>query len=111
MENKISRNGKNYTEYACIRLDGDDATDKGAAENKLTVHKSEDFAGWDAWKEVNRKGLDYEIRFSRKRNRIKFTTGNAGISIECETTVPKDKDNVYVALTGNLCVLMDIRVR
>ena len=104
-------NGKNYAEYACIRLDGDDATDMGKSENKLTVHRSEDFEGWDAFKALNRKGLDYEIRFSRKRNRITFSTENAGIFIECESIVPKENENVYAALTGNLCVIMDIRIR
>ncbi|MBP5608618.1 MAG: HD domain-containing protein [Lachnospiraceae bacterium] len=104
-------NGKNYAEYACIRLDGDDATDMGQAENKLTVHKNEEFEGWDEFKAINRRGLDYEVTFSRKKNKIYFYTENAGISIECETIVPKDKDNVYVALTGNLCAIMDIRIR
>lgn len=103
--------GKNYAEYACVRIDGDDATEDGKAENKLTVHKDEDFAGWDAWKESNKNGFDCEIGFKRKRNRITFKTDNAGIWIECVTTVPAGADNVYVALTGNLCTLMNIRVR
>ncbi len=103
--------GKNYKEFACIRMDGEDATNEGVAENKLIVHKSDDFVGWDAWKEIYKKGLDYELRFYRKKNRIIFKTENAGISIECTTTVPKGEDNVYVAFTGNLCVIMNIRIR
>ena len=107
--------GKNYVEYACIRMDGEDATNEekatSSAKNKLTVHKSDDFAGWDAFKEINKKGLDYEIDFSRIRNKITFKTENAGLSIECMTTVPKGADNVYVAISGDLCVLMDIRFR
>ncbi|MCR5685846.1 MAG: HD domain-containing protein [Lachnospiraceae bacterium] len=104
-------NGKNYTEYVCIRTDGDEATIDGKAKNKFNIHKAGDFSGWDAWKEKNKKGLDYEIVFKRRKNNITFKTENAGISIECATTVPKGADNVYVALTGNLCTLMDIRVR
>ena len=107
--------GKNYVEYACIRMDGEDATNEekatSSAKNKLIVHKSDDFAGWDAFKEINKKGLDYEIDFSRVRNKITFRTENAGLSIECTTTVPKGADNVYVAVSGDLCVLMDIRFR
>ena len=107
--------GKNYVEYACIRMDGEDATNEekatSSAKNKLTVHKSDDFAGWDAFKEINKKGLDYEIDFSRIRNKITFKTENTGLSIECTTTVPKGADNVYVAISGDLCVLMDIRYR
>ena len=83
----------------------------GKAKNKMTVRRADDFEGWDVWKEKNKKGLDYEVVFKRKRNRISFSTDNAGISIECVTTVPEGTDNVYVALTGNLCALMDIRAR
>ncbi len=103
--------GRNYQEFACIRLDGDDATYEGKAQNKLTVHKRSDFGGWDAWKEINKKGLDYEIRLSRRKNRIRMETENAGISIDCLTVVPEGTDCVYIALTGNLCALMDIRFR
>ena len=103
--------GNGYREYACIRLDGDDATDAGEGKNKLIVHKSSEFAGWDYWKEKNRKGLDYEIDFRRRKNRIRFTTENAGISLDCTTILPFDAEDVRVALTGDLCTLMDIRIR
>ena len=102
--------GKNYKEYACIRLDGDDATEVNA-QNALTVQKSEDFGGWDAWKEANRRGIDVEVSFRRRRNRITFETENAGILIKCTTTVPEGTETVYAALTGNLCTLMNIRIR
>ena len=104
-------NGKNYKEYACIRMDGDDATNEGCAKNALIVQKTADFDGWDDWKEKNRRGLDYEVQFRRKKNRISFETEKAGIVIECTTTVPEGNETVYVALYGNLCTLMNIRVR
>ena len=103
--------GKNYQEYACIRMDGDDATVNPKAKNELIIQKDEDFAGWDDWKEANKAGLYYEVDFLRKKNKITFITENAGLALECHTTVPKEADCVYVALTGNLCVLMDIRIR
>ena len=103
--------GRNYREFACIRLDGDDATNEGVAQNRLTIRKSDDFGGWDSWKEINKKGLDYEVEFSRKKNRIRFNTENGGISIDCLTIVPEGTNSVYVALTGNLCAIMDIRFR
>jgi hypothetical protein len=103
--------GNNYEEYACIRLDGEDATYNGKAEISLSVHKDEKFLGWDSWKEINLLGLDYEVDFKRKRNRVVFSTENAGISIECHVIVPKGVENVYAALTGNLCTLMNIRIR
>ncbi len=80
------------------------------AENKLRVKKEDDFEGWDKWKERNKKGINSEVIFRRNKNIIVFDTDNAGISIECQTKVPKGTNNVYVALTGNLCALMDIRI-
>ncbi|MBP5159776.1 MAG: hypothetical protein ILP10_05695, partial [Lachnospiraceae bacterium] len=102
--------GEGYAEYSCIRLDGEDVTENDKAENRLSVTKDENFAGWDAWKEQNKNGLDYLIEFKRKKNRIVFTTENAGIYVECTTTVPKETDEVYAALTGHLCTLMSIKV-
>lgn len=104
-------NGRNYAELACIRIDGDEVTENGKAVNKINIQRDEDFSGWDEWKEKNKKGFDCEVDFRRKKNRITFETENGGISIECTTTVTAGLDNVYVALTGNLCTLMDIRVR
>ncbi|MCR5279428.1 MAG: HD domain-containing protein [Lachnospiraceae bacterium] len=104
-------NGRNYSEFACIRLDGDDATNEGKADNTLSIRKNEDFAGWDSWKERNLKGLDYIVNFYRKRNCIFFDTENSGIAIECRSVVPADCDNVYVAITGNLCAISDIRIK
>ena len=103
--------GRDYSEFLCMRLDGDEATQDGKAENHITVRKTEDFAGWDAWKIMNKRGLDYLVEFRRKRNRITLSTENGGIYIECQTTVPAGVDAVYAALTGNLCALTDIRAR
>ena len=103
--------GKNYREFACIRLDGENVTQSGKGKNELIVNKSEDFAGWDYWKEKNKRGLDVEVFLRRKKNRIHIDTENVGISVECTTTVPKNTGAVYVALTGNLCALSDIRYR
>ncbi|MCR5501590.1 MAG: HD domain-containing protein [Lachnospiraceae bacterium] len=103
--------GNNYKEYACIRTDGSDCTTAGVADNRLIVHKDEDFEGWDAWKEMNKAGLDYEVTFRRKRNMIVFRTENAGIALECHSKVPEKGENILVALTGNLCAMMDIRLQ
>ncbi len=102
--------GKNYKEYACIRLDGDDVTKvpEQRTLNDLFVQRKNDFIGWDAWKQYNRKGYECEVSFRRRRNTIMFTTENAGVSIKCITPVPKEKE-VLVALTGDRCALMDIR--
>ena len=47
--------GEDYREYALIRLDGENWEAEGTAENNLTVNMSDDFKGWDEWKEANRE--------------------------------------------------------
>lgn len=101
--------GKNYRELACIRLDGEDATEGEAAENELTVTRGETFPGWDAWKQNNRKGYESEVLITRRRNKVRMSTANCGIEIKNVTTVAKGTDQIYVALTGDQCALMDIR--
>ena len=103
--------GKNYHEYACVRIDGEDATNGDKSINDLTVHREESFEGWDAWKKSNKRGLDCEVTFRRRRNRITLSTSNAGISIKCVTALPKGYGDVYAALTGEQCVITGIRVR
>ena len=103
--------GKNYKEYACIRIDGDDVTevpDGQTAANAINVQRKDDFVGWDAWKQFNIKGFECEVDFRRKRNNITITTENAGVAVKCVTEIPKETD-VFAALTGDRCALMDIR--
>ncbi len=102
--------GKNYHEYACIRIDGEDGTDGDTSVNTLTVKRSADFAGWDAWKEYNKKGYDCEIGFKRRGNRITVATENAGLFVKCVTKTGGGAERIYAALTGDQCAFTDIRV-
>ena len=104
-------NGNKYKELACIRLDGEDATNNGVTKNDLTVHKNSEFTSWDAWKEANKKGFECEVIFKRRRNKITLLTENEGISIKNVTSLKSDKENVYVAITGDQCALTDIRIK
>ena len=110
-----SENGKltgtKYKELACIRLDGEDATNNGVTENNLTVHKNDEFISWDEWKQINKTGFECDVIFKRRKNKIILITENQGISIKNVTTLPSDKENIYVALTGDQCALTDIRIR
>ena len=103
-------NGKDAKEYACICFDGSDKTIPEDVVNRLSVHKTKEFTGWDNWKELNKKGYDCEITFERKKNKIITRTENGGIRIECITIVPPETNAVYVALSGDLCSLMNIRI-
>ncbi|MBR5422270.1 MAG: diguanylate cyclase [Lachnospiraceae bacterium] len=102
--------GPNYRELACIRLDGEDASNKEVAINEVSVRRGEEFGGWDLWKERNRKGFECEITFRRRRNKISFSTENAGVSLKNVTTLPEGIREVFVCITGDQCALTDIRI-
>lgn len=102
--------GKNYKEFACVRVDGEDVTKHDGERNlnDLSVRRKDSFVGWDAWKNYNQRGYECEVTFRRKRSSVIFATENAGVDIRCVTPIPKETA-VYVALTGDRCALMDIR--
>ena len=75
------------------------------------MKKKDNFAGWDAWKKLNKEGVEYEIALEKKGNRIILKAENLGISIESTTTILGDLNKVYVALTGDQVALTDIRIR
>jgi hypothetical protein len=102
--------GEDYREYALIRLDGENWEAEGTAENKLIVNMSEDFKGWDEWKEANKKGFECTVSFKRDDNKIITTTENLGIGIIVTTTVLDNPFDVYVSLTGDQCAITDIRI-
>ena len=104
-------NGRNYKEYACVRVDGEDVTEtkEDRNHNELLVKRKDSFVGWDAWKNFNQSGFECEVAFKRKRSCIIFTTENSGVSIKCVTQIPNETV-IYAALSGCRCALMDIRV-
>lgn len=103
-------NGKDFQEYALIRLDGENWDSTGHAESKLTVNIGEDFKGWDAWKEVNKKGYDCTVSFSREGNKLTVVTQNHGILIKNVTLLPEDRPEIYAALTGDQAAITNIRI-
>ncbi|WP_044912655.1 HD domain-containing phosphohydrolase [Butyrivibrio sp. WCE2006] len=104
------QDGTNYREFACIRIDGEDATKVKTASNELVVRKDAEFESWDVWKERNKKGFPCEITFKRRKNKITMVTSNAGISIKNTTIIPDNEKNILVALTGDQCTLTNIIV-
>lgn len=102
--------GRNYQEYACIRLDGENVTEAEETKALLDVTRGKDFVGWDAWKNYNKKGYECELDFRRRRNVVTMNTKNAGINIKCQIPALKATNDIYLALSGEACALMDIRV-
>ena len=102
--------GDEYKEYALIRLDGENWEDGDLVSNNTIVNMNDDFMGWDAWKEENKKGFDCTVSFRRDGNKIITTTENLGISLYVTTTIVDDISDVFVSLTGDQCALTNIRI-
>ena len=103
--------GEDYREYALIKLYGENEGDNEFAHNSISVKRTDEFHGWDKWKEINKAGLEYEVMLKKKDNRIVLKTRNLGIELENITTITGDPGKVYVALTGDQVAITDIRVR
>lgn len=102
--------GEGYIEHCCMRFDGENATNNDFAENEFNVRRGKEFPGWDEWKKINKKGFECTVSFTRRRNKIYMETRNVGIYTRTVTTIPVGSENVYMALTGDQCVITDIRV-
>ncbi len=103
-------NGKDYINLAMIRLDGEECISDENAENTTLVDKDITFTNWDKWKEINKIGMDCNISITKINNEINVYTHNGGIKIMNKTVIKKNVPTVYVALTGDQCVLTNIRI-
>lgn len=102
--------GENYHEYALIKLNGENEGEFTGAKNRFVMKKTENFAGWKVWKEKNLSGIECEVELERKGKQIQIATENLGIRIDNTTTILEEREDIYVALTGDQCAITDIRV-
>ena len=103
-------NGEDYREYALIRFDGESWDDETRAENELLVTRKDDFEGWEAWKHLNKEGINCFVSFERKGDRITVNTENLGLAIKNTTTIKDGTREIYAAITGDQCAITDIRI-
>jgi predicted metal-binding protein len=103
--------GKNYKEYAMIKINGEVSQDEGTAENDFEMKKESSFQGFNAWKEANKEGIECTVELVRKGNTVRLKTETLGVFIQNTTTIKEGDGKVYVALTGDQVALTDIRVR
>ena len=103
--------GENYREYGLVKLYGENEDNTEFAHNSITMKKTEEFTGWDAWKEINKKGMECEVSLRKKDNRIVLKTKNLGIEMENVTIITDEPKKVFAALTGDQVAITDIRVR
>ena len=104
-------NGPAYHEYALIKLNGENEGHFKHSQNRFKMKKGDDFPGWETWRQKNKRGLEVEVLFEKRGNRITTRTTNLGIDIDNITTIEEDVDNVYVAITGDQVALTDIRIK
>lgn len=102
--------GKNYTEIALIRFNGEMKRNKDIAEAKITVEKDGEYEDAAEWKKKSMNGYGSIVHFSRGRKRITVTTTNLGISLRCTIELKKSAKKVYAALTGDQVALTNIMI-
>ena len=103
--------GPNFEEFVLIRLDGENWESSEKCHNTILVNRLDDFKGWGSWKEQNRRGIDVTVHLKREANKITVNTQNAGIAIKSVSVLQSDFPKIYVSLTGDQCVLTNIRVK
>lgn len=102
--------GDGYKEFILVRLDGEELEDDAFLQGEgFDVH-TQDFEGWNAWKEGLKQGIDCEVVIERSNNEVSIVTQNLGIAIHSVTAIPEGVENVFAALTGDQCAIANIRV-
>ena len=104
-------NGPNYHEYSLTRLDGENWAAGNYSTNKTTLVYTQEFTNWEAWKEINKAGLDVTAYLERKGDQVVLKTKNVGIDIDNTTTINESPEKIYVALTGDQCAITNIRFK
>lgn len=102
--------GRDYREYALIKLNGENGGENAFSKNSFTMKKSDAFPGWDVWKETNRRGMECEVGFIKRKKSVTLVAENLGIYIENTSVIDDGLDTVYAALTGDQCAITDIRI-
>lgn len=101
-------NGEGYREFLLLRLDGESWDSDTHAQNESRIEHTHRFPGWNAWKDANKQGIDWDIMIRRDGSRIDMETEALGITIYNQTTIMDEVDDLYIALTGDQCALTDI---
>jgi len=101
--------GANYREYGVIRFNGESWGEVEGCANKITVDKTIDFLGWEQWKQDNKAGRKCNVSITLVDNCVVLKTASGGIDIENVTEIEADK-KIYVALSGDRCVIENINV-
>ncbi len=102
--------GNKFREFGVIRLDGETWMSDAHAENIFETEQTNDFKGWNDWKERHKEGLDITVTLVREGNTITMETRNLGLSLHSKTIIHDEVDTLYAAITGDECAITDIHV-
>ena len=102
--------GEGYKEFAVLRLDGETWESYDYVSNRIIINKTDDFNGWDDWKQTNKQGMDCTVRLQRIGHTVKMETLNCGIAIRSTTTIKADVPEILIALTGDQVALTNIKI-
>lgn len=103
--------GKDYKEFAVLRLDGETWESTDYVNNKILINKNDDFDSWDTWKAKNQQGMDCSVSLKRSGNTVTMHTVNGGIEIRSRTTIKIDVPEILVAITGDQCAITNIHIK
>ena len=103
-------NGNNYQDLAFMRFDGEFWEMDPHCSVELDITKSDDFEGWDAWKDYNVKGYDATVTFQVEGDVITVITENAGICMRNKAVIKDVNRTVYAAITGDQVAITAIRI-
>ncbi|MCR5800842.1 MAG: HD-GYP domain-containing protein [Lachnospiraceae bacterium] len=101
---------ESYRDLAFLRFDGECWECDPNCHVDLNVVKTDDFMGWDAWKEYNAGGYEALVLFKIEDDKITIITENAGISVANELTIKEVDKPLFVAVTGDQVAITNIRV-
>lgn len=101
--------GTKYKEYGVVRFNGESWGEVEGLSNNIAVKKDETFPGWDQWKDDNKIGRKCQVTIKKIGNTVVTNTICGGIVIENTTEVESGK-KLYVAISGDQCVIEDINV-
>ena len=103
--------GKNYCEYAMIKLDGEENGSNENADNEFKMKKTENFTNWEEWEALNKAGYESQVEFIKNGSEVTLITQNKGIFIQNTCKIKNGNKEVYVAFSGDQVALTDIRIR
>lgn len=102
--------GNGFREFGLLRLDGETWLSDTHAENIIEAEQTQDFKGWNDWKEKHKKGVDITVTLERNGNTVTMETKILGLAVHSTTIVHDDVPELYAAITGDQCAITNIHI-